>query len=233
MILNENYFDDIEITDDDIKSSNGIVTSHVNEYPNLQEWYMDIKSKYTYRVIIQLLRVKTKDKRLKQNISLIIKRIQYIFDTCGIESSEPTLQSVSDINMATYYKSCSLIDVNGLEIISDENKKDIDYLNLVFFFNIPRNQSYKDVFRFIGSIMNYIWWKNKFCGIVTIQNIQENSQVNLYNNCDSKLHNFMNINNIIEMFFPENKDAIRLKLVNNNGTEYKNILQKYFYVNEI
>lgn len=52
MILNENYFDDIEITDDDIKSSNGIVTSHVNEYPNLQEWYMDVKSKYTYSVII-------------------------------------------------------------------------------------------------------------------------------------------------------------------------------------
>ena len=52
MILNENYFDDIEITDDDIKSSNGIVTSHVNEYPDLQEWYKDIKSKYTYSVII-------------------------------------------------------------------------------------------------------------------------------------------------------------------------------------
>jgi hypothetical protein len=133
--------------------------------------------------------------------------------------------------MATYYKSCSLIDVNGLEIISDENKKDIDYLNLVFFFNIPRNQSYKDVFRFMGSIMKYIWWKNKFCGIVTIQNIQENSQVNLYNS-DSKLYNFININNIIEMFFPENKDSISSELVKNNGTEYKKI-QRYFYVNEI
>ena len=136
--------------------------------------------------------------------------------------------------MATYYKSCSLIDVNGLEIISDENKKDIDYLNLVFFFNIPRNQSYKNVFRFIGSIIKYIWKKNKYCGIVTIQNIQELSQVNLYNtHCDNKLYSFMNINNILEIFFPENKDAIRLKLVNNNSTEYKNILQKYFYVNKV
>ena len=52
MILNESYFDDIEITDDDIESSDDIVTSHISEYHNLQEWYMDIKSKYTYSVII-------------------------------------------------------------------------------------------------------------------------------------------------------------------------------------
>lgn len=89
--------------------------------------------------------MKIKHNQWKQNISLIIKRIQYIFNACGIESSEVTLQSVSDKDMATGYKTCTLIKVNGLEIISDENKKDIDYLTLVFFINIPKKQSYKNV----------------------------------------------------------------------------------------
>ena len=172
--------------------------------------------------------MKIKDKRWKQNILLIIKRIQYIFNTCGIETSEPTLQSVSDKDMATGYKTCTLININGLEIISDEDKKDIDYLSLVFFINIPKKQSYKNVFQFMGSIMKCIWNKNKYCRIVTIRNIQELSEVNLFNNCDSKFEILINITNIIEIFFPENKDAIRSELFNNNNTEYKKIQQRYF-----
>ena len=38
MILNEDYFDDIEITDDDIDISNN------NEYATPEEWFMDMNS---------------------------------------------------------------------------------------------------------------------------------------------------------------------------------------------
>ena len=44
MILNENYFDDIEITDDDIKSSYGIAISHNNKYATPEDWFMDMRS---------------------------------------------------------------------------------------------------------------------------------------------------------------------------------------------
>lgn len=80
----------------------------------------------------------------------------------------------------------------------------------------------------MGSIMKYIWKKNKYCRIVTIRNIQELSEVNLFNNCDSKFEILININNIIEIFFPENKDAIKSELFNNNRAEYKKIQQRYF-----
>ena len=48
MILNENYFDDIEITDDDIDISDN------NEYATPEEWFADIKSRYTHRIEIPL-----------------------------------------------------------------------------------------------------------------------------------------------------------------------------------
>ena len=44
MILNENYFDDIEITDEDIESSADIAISHNNKYATPEDWFMDMKS---------------------------------------------------------------------------------------------------------------------------------------------------------------------------------------------
>ena len=54
MILNEDYFKDIEITDDDIDSSDNIVISHNKEYATPEEWFTDIKSRYTHRIEIPL-----------------------------------------------------------------------------------------------------------------------------------------------------------------------------------
>ena len=44
MILNENYFDDIEITDDDIESSDSTAISNNNEYATPEDWFMDMRS---------------------------------------------------------------------------------------------------------------------------------------------------------------------------------------------
>ena len=54
MILNEDYFDDIEITDDDINSSEDDVPSSYNKYATPEEWFADIKSRYTHRIEIPL-----------------------------------------------------------------------------------------------------------------------------------------------------------------------------------
>ena len=42
MILNEDYFDDLKLTDEDIESSDGIAVSLNNEYANPEEWFNSI-----------------------------------------------------------------------------------------------------------------------------------------------------------------------------------------------
>jgi hypothetical protein len=43
MILNENYFDELKLTDD-IESSDGITISHNNKYATPEDWFMDMRS---------------------------------------------------------------------------------------------------------------------------------------------------------------------------------------------
>ena len=44
MILNENYFDDLKLTDEDIESSDDIVISNDNKYATPEDWFMDMNS---------------------------------------------------------------------------------------------------------------------------------------------------------------------------------------------
>ena len=55
MILNEDYFDDLKLTDEDIESSDGITISHNNEYATPEEWFADMKTKYTHCININFV----------------------------------------------------------------------------------------------------------------------------------------------------------------------------------
>ena len=88
MILNENYFDDIEITDDDIESPEDDALSSYDKYDNPEQMFADMKSKYAHCIDIPLMHYCQR----KWDLSLILKRLFYIFNTYGIEYSEPTLQ---------------------------------------------------------------------------------------------------------------------------------------------
>ena len=90
MIINEDYFDDIEITDKDIESSEDDVLSSYDKYDNPEQMFKDMKSKYAHCIEIPLKR----DISWKLKPNLIIKRLLYVFDTYGIEYSEPTLQEL-------------------------------------------------------------------------------------------------------------------------------------------
>ena len=87
MILNENYFDDLNLTDDDIESSDSTAG---DEYNSPEEWFMDMKSKYTHCIEIPL----TRQHQWEWDLRLILKRLFYIFDAYGIEYSEPVLQEI-------------------------------------------------------------------------------------------------------------------------------------------
>jgi hypothetical protein len=46
MLLNEDYFDDLDLTDDDIESSDSTAVSLNNEYATPEEWFKSICTKY-------------------------------------------------------------------------------------------------------------------------------------------------------------------------------------------
>ena len=87
MRLNEDYFDDLNLTDEDIESSDGI---NDDEYDNPEQMFMDMKSKYAHCIEIPL----RQKHQWKWNLSLILKRLFYIFDAYSIEYSEPMLQEI-------------------------------------------------------------------------------------------------------------------------------------------
>ena len=83
MILNEDYFKDIEITDDDIKSSESNASSSYDEYDNPEQMFIDMKSKYAHCIEISLKR----NCKWKWDLSLILKRLFYVFDIYEMEYS--------------------------------------------------------------------------------------------------------------------------------------------------
>ena len=93
MILNENYFDDLKLTDEDIESSEINASSSYNKYDNPEQMFIDMKSKYAHCIEIPL-----KQKyQWKWDLTLILKNLFYVFDVYSIEYSEPVLQETVKI----------------------------------------------------------------------------------------------------------------------------------------
>ena len=98
MLLKENYFDDIEITDDDIKTQDSHIespeSSVTGTYANPQEWFNDMKSKYSYIMVINLQKheIMSQTEIWETKLPSMIKRLNYIFNAYGVEYSEPVIQ---------------------------------------------------------------------------------------------------------------------------------------------
>ena len=218
MILNEDYFKDIEITDDDIESPDDIDISNNNEYATPEEWFADIKSKYTHCIDITLKR----EYQWKVNPKPIIKRMLYVFDVYGIEYSEPILQEIIHLedNLKNGYSQCNFIDYNGYKLISSKHKtiesvkKSNNAISVVIFFNLPKVHSYKAACVFFSSIINCLsndrikYLRYDDFDVMDFNPISYNTYFPLNKNsieCDD-------IISIINLFFPEKSSTIRDEL---------------------
>ena len=100
MLLKENYFDDIEITDDDIKTQDSHIespeSSVTGTYANPQEWFNDMKSKYSHIMVIILQKneIMSQTDIWETKIPSMVKRLKYIFNVYGVEYSEPVIQDI-------------------------------------------------------------------------------------------------------------------------------------------
>ena len=212
MILNENYFDDLKLTDDDIESPDGIAISNNNEYATPEEWFMDIKSRYIHCIDIPLKR----DVHWKVNPKLIIKRLFYVFDVYGIEYSEPTLQELINVenNLDNGYSQCNFINYNGYKFISSRHKtiEDVDNssitISVVIFFNLPKDYSYKATCTFISSIIKCLLNDKirdlhfKDFNVYNFESIADKRNITMFKNSMGVI----DIISIIRIFFPEKGD---------------------------
>ena len=169
MILNEDFFDDNKITDDDIESSSDNLTAAV-EYSNPEKWYRNMKSKYSHCLIIRLEKDSNRILSEKQYyiwdtvIPSILKKLHYIFDVYGIEYSEPVLRHYY-LRRAEDYASCNFIDFRGYKFItpykSMEEYEDMCITQwemcVMMFFDLPEVHTYSEACKFISAIMKCLW----------------------------------------------------------------------------
>ena len=148
MILNENYFDDIEITDDDIKSSDGnyILPNHnTNNYANGKEYYNAMSAKYSHYIV---LGIKTDEHILTDSylwtnkIPHMLKKLFYLFDTYEIEYSTPVVTEpdyyVSYL-IKTKFKGCKIFDFHGYKAFTTyDTLEGFNKLSILLFFNLPK-----------------------------------------------------------------------------------------------
>lgn len=183
MLIREDYFKDIDITDDDITSS---TTEQSNEPDNTDSLFNTMLSNYTHCISILVYSSKSifKNKKLWQDsIPRIIKRLYTLLDLYGIEHSEPILidnnvariagDDLSNYKISHYYNNKIAISTN----------KDLtqDYLttslNLTIYINLPKFTTYKQPYKFIYDILKKGVWKNN--------NEKEYRYFMLLSTCDS------------------------------------------------
>lgn len=226
MLLNEDYFDKIEITDDDIASSNSAsLDSDIAEYASPEEWFADMKSKYGHflRIRIEESDIVHKDYIWKLKVPHLLRNLQYVLDVYDIDYSQPTIQDYTGTYCDDNYRACNFIDLHDYKLISfrkslEEFKRSPDrscyYLYIVVFFNLPKVRSYKEVCQFAGSIIKPIMTNDDykaFVPIFEIQNIDMTHKVLIHgiNTMEYNFTKYQNnpipdeVINLINMFYPE------------------------------
>ena len=155
MILNEDYFKDLEIEDEDIVSDDD--TLDVEKPKMTIEDFRKLPEQYDYLIKITIRKRNDKETTsfLTSLLPKLFKRLDVIFDSYGIEHSQYVLRS-------TYYtgrKNNTILDFGNYQLFCDDCIEDI-YINdtykdfyICVYANYPKF-SYKRAFRFVYTILN-------------------------------------------------------------------------------
>ena len=92
MILNEDFFKDM--SDDIVDSENDFPNNSNNSHVNPEQLYNQMIMTYSHclTVKIEKMDIIRDDEIWDVQIPHMLKKLQYIFDTYGVEYSEPVLQ---------------------------------------------------------------------------------------------------------------------------------------------
>ena len=162
MILNEDFFKDL--SDDIVDSENDFPdNSHINP----EQLFNQMTSTYSHCLSVKIEKhdIIRDDEIWDVQVPHLVKKLQYIFNTYGVEYSEPVLQ----VQTITYldYKDCTAIDIHGYTLISKyktiEEVISIDEITprrsilLVIYFNLPNVRTFIAGCKFVSNIMKCMW----------------------------------------------------------------------------
>ena len=135
MRLNEDYFKNIEITDDIISSDDNYILPNLNtddyDYANPKEYYNAMSSKYSHymTLCIETDNILTDSNLWNNKIPHMLKKLFYLFDSYGIEYSKPVV-SEEDYRIRkfikTKFKGCKFFDFHGYKLITNDTLEDLE-----------------------------------------------------------------------------------------------------------
>lgn len=173
MLLKEDYFNDLKLTDEDITYSDGNdisnYTPYEQIYDNAADFHDAMVTEYTHSITISV-RMENYDSSAQHakvnETTHLVKKLQYIFDMYGSTYSKPVLYDAC--NGAGNRKKSNFIEFRGY---NDELIKYIETVTLLgmgwqtyylmFYINLPKVRTYIAACRFISNIMKCIWRNEK------------------------------------------------------------------------
>lgn len=123
MLLKEDYFKDLDITDDDIASSDSdaVFNSDDIDYVTPTDYYNAMTARYTHCLIfatpVSDFPMRTVNWTVE--ISQMYKKISYLFDVYGIEYSRLILvEPIASIRLKNKFNNCNFIDFYDYKLIT-------------------------------------------------------------------------------------------------------------------
>jgi hypothetical protein len=184
MILNEDFFDDIEINDDDLNSESELYTDVNKDTKTLLK---DMFSSYKQCLCFEFSTPFDEnthtwnlfDKNKKDNWDLFdktnkwdlfrntIRRVCNVFDAYGIKYSEPLFCTMTDWNEIRYKEfdnNWNIIDIENNKVIVNTDNIDLyknlyltNGLNAFMFIDLPVFNSVKGAYRFLYRMANSLY----------------------------------------------------------------------------
>ena len=167
MIINEDYFNDIEINDDDIKAEDNL-----GNFETLDNIYSNAKTLYNHTINIQLDSGCRYNKQimndiLPQNLSKLGKYLDCLFDAYAINHS-PLYAVYKKMSEGNEYKSSDFTFTQCNGYIQIANHKPHTETNpeheciynralLYIFVEIPEFHDIKQLLKFIQRLVSTIW----------------------------------------------------------------------------
>lgn len=194
LYMEEDFFKDLELTEDDLISEDTFNT--VETYTTPAEYYNVMSSRYTHCMIFELIDIiYSQNAEWTVEVPYMFRHLFYLFDVYGIEYSQPVVvKTVVTVLLRNKFNNCKFIDFYGYKAITHYNTltefSDTSTakhkLNMVLFFNLPKANSYRTACNLAGMNIkclfkngNYSRFLNRF-SIYNLYRLSDKNYIGLH-----------------------------------------------------
>ena len=159
MTINENYFDDIELDDNDIKEYDGVVQDEQIIDKTPIEMY-DFREKYCEHYSQEIIVMFNQKRGAHMSfLTEISKKLKQLFDIYNIKHSEIFVVYQNDLSHFSIHGFISFIDYhNYFTIITPVEQYSLRQSHMTFYITYPEMR-YKDAIKFHMLLQDILWSK--------------------------------------------------------------------------